>query len=215
MIFESISLCKQLKIRGMYSDFVMCVYFNGEESKVYDTISTAHSYGKVIDVFIPKPFRSFAFVTFADAHVAEQLLGDDHIIKGISVHIGSATPKRIAAHPQHHQSPAFPSSAFNTLMGGGRAFRGQSSAFGGPAGASSVPSLGNSVAAAGFGGMQFGSSGQMAGHAPYWPVHNAAASASFSQMHAAAAPAGPPPHNSNAGARALHVSLMRSFSAIE
>ena len=150
----------------------------------------------MIDVFIPKPFRSFAFVTFADAHVAEQLLGDDHIIKGISVHIGSATPKRIAAHPQHHQSPSFPSNPFSTLIGGGRGFRGQNSAFGGPGGASSVPSLGNSVAAAGFGGMQFGASGQMAGHAQYWPAHNAA-SASFSQMHAAAA--GPPAHNSNAG----------------
>lgn len=45
------------------------------------------------DVFVPKPFRSFAFVTFADADVAESLCGEDFIVKGVSVHVGSATPK--------------------------------------------------------------------------------------------------------------------------
>jgi len=42
---------------------------------------------------LPRPFRAFAFVTFADAEVAHSLTGDDHIIKGISVHVSSATPK--------------------------------------------------------------------------------------------------------------------------
>jgi len=32
-------------------------------------------------------------VTFADADVAHSLTGDDHIIKGTSVHVSSATPK--------------------------------------------------------------------------------------------------------------------------
>jgi len=32
-------------------------------------------------------------VTFADPEVAHSLTGDDHIIKGISVHVSSATPK--------------------------------------------------------------------------------------------------------------------------
>lgn len=50
-------------------------------------------YGEVIDVFIPKPFRAFAFVTFADPQVAQRLCGEDHIIKGASVHISSAEPK--------------------------------------------------------------------------------------------------------------------------
>lgn len=50
-------------------------------------------FGEVMDVFIPKPFRAFAFVTFADPLVADKLCGEDHIIKGASVHISSAEPK--------------------------------------------------------------------------------------------------------------------------
>ena len=50
-------------------------------------------FGEVVDVFIPKPFRAFAFVTFADADVVQPLCGDDHIIKGTSVHISNASPK--------------------------------------------------------------------------------------------------------------------------
>jgi len=42
---------------------------------------------------LPRPFRAFAFVTFADAEVAHSLTGDDHIVKGTSVHVSSATPK--------------------------------------------------------------------------------------------------------------------------
>ena len=45
------------------------------------------------DVYIPKPFRSFAFVTFQEAKVAQSLFGKDHVIKGVSVHIGSAQPR--------------------------------------------------------------------------------------------------------------------------
>ncbi|XP_074550486.1 TAR DNA-binding protein 43 isoform X4 [Halichoeres trimaculatus] len=50
-------------------------------------------YGEVTDVFIPKPFRAFAFVTFADDQVAQGLCGEDLIIKGVSVHISNAEPK--------------------------------------------------------------------------------------------------------------------------
>lgn len=38
------------------------------------------NFGEVVDVFIPKPFRAFAFVTFSDAEVAQSLCGEDHII---------------------------------------------------------------------------------------------------------------------------------------
>ncbi|KAJ8321078.1 hypothetical protein KUTeg_002665 [Tegillarca granosa] len=41
-------------------------------------------FGEVVDVFIPKPFRAFAFVTFADPEVSQALCGEDHIIKGAS-----------------------------------------------------------------------------------------------------------------------------------
>jgi hypothetical protein len=50
-------------------------------------------YGEVTDVFIPKPFRAFAFVTFLDPDVAQALCGEDHIIKQVSVHVSEASPK--------------------------------------------------------------------------------------------------------------------------
>ncbi|XP_022904976.1 TAR DNA-binding protein 43-like isoform X1 [Onthophagus taurus] len=50
-------------------------------------------YGEVTDVFIPKPFRAFSFVTFLDPEVAQSLCGEDHIIKGVSVHVSNAAPK--------------------------------------------------------------------------------------------------------------------------
>jgi len=51
------------------------------------------NYGDVLDVYIPRPFRSFAFVTFADHVVAQSLCGQDFLIKGHSVHVNTATPK--------------------------------------------------------------------------------------------------------------------------
>lgn len=50
-------------------------------------------YGEIADVFIPKPFRAFAFVTFLESETAQALCGEDHIIKGISVHVSNAVPK--------------------------------------------------------------------------------------------------------------------------
>ncbi|GAA50476.1 TAR DNA-binding protein 43 [Clonorchis sinensis] len=67
-------------------------------------------YGLVIDVFIPKPFRSFAFVTFDDPDVAASLLGKDLTIQGHKVTIGSAVPKL----PSHvRQNPSFENAGGN------------------------------------------------------------------------------------------------------
>ena len=58
-----------------------------------DLRSYFSKFGDVVDVFIPKPFRAFAFVTFSDPEVAQSLCGEDHIVKNTSVHISSAAPK--------------------------------------------------------------------------------------------------------------------------
>lgn len=50
-------------------------------------------YGEITDIYIPKPFRGFAFITFLSPDVAQQLCDEDHIVKGTSVHISNATPK--------------------------------------------------------------------------------------------------------------------------
>ena len=58
-----------------------------------DLRSYFSKYGEVTDVYIPKPFRAFGFVTFSDAETATSLCGEDHTIKGASVHVSSAVPK--------------------------------------------------------------------------------------------------------------------------
>nr|NP_001071830.1 Tardbp protein [Ciona intestinalis]BAE06721.1 Ci-Tardbp [Ciona intestinalis] len=50
-------------------------------------------FGDVDDVYIPIPFRAFAFVTFRDSNVAANLIGEDQVINGVSVYINTADPK--------------------------------------------------------------------------------------------------------------------------
>jgi len=64
-------------------------------------------FGEVTDVFIPKPFRAFAFVTFLDPEIAQSLCGEDHIVKGVSVHVSNAAPKTDPT----RQQPGFPRGA--------------------------------------------------------------------------------------------------------
>ncbi|KAK3758911.1 hypothetical protein RRG08_033170 [Elysia crispata] len=64
-----------------------------EEMTADDLRHYFSKFGEVVDVFIPKPFRAFAFVSFADPETAQSLCGEDHIIKGASVHISGAAPK--------------------------------------------------------------------------------------------------------------------------
>ncbi|XP_040269395.1 TAR DNA-binding protein 43-like [Bufo bufo] len=51
-------------------------------------------YGEVVDVYIPKPFKAYAFVTFVDEQVAQSICGEDLLIKGFSVHISAAKYNR-------------------------------------------------------------------------------------------------------------------------
>ncbi|KAL3859735.1 hypothetical protein ACJMK2_009933 [Sinanodonta woodiana] len=69
-----------------------------EDIKSEDLKAYFSRFGEVVDVFIPKPFRSFAFVSFADPEVAQSLCGEDHIIKGVSVHVSYAAPKGTDRH---------------------------------------------------------------------------------------------------------------------
>ncbi|XP_050396065.1 TAR DNA-binding protein 43 isoform X1 [Patella vulgata] len=64
-----------------------------EDISAEDLRNYFSKFGEVVDVFIPKPFRAFAFCTFADPAVAQNMYGEDHIIKGTSVHVSSAAPK--------------------------------------------------------------------------------------------------------------------------
>lgn len=80
---------------------VPCKVFVGrctEDISAEDLREYFSKYGEVTDVFIPKPFRAFAFVTFLDPEIAQSLCGEDHIIKGISVHVSNAAPKSASDH---------------------------------------------------------------------------------------------------------------------
>ena len=42
-------------------------------------------FGEVEDVFVPTPWRHFAFVTFTSAAVAQSLIGKEHNVRGVSL----------------------------------------------------------------------------------------------------------------------------------
>jgi len=64
-----------------------------EDIKEADLRTYFSQFGEITEIFLPSPFRAFAFVTFVDAETAHNLYGNDHIIKGTSVIVSSATPK--------------------------------------------------------------------------------------------------------------------------
>ena len=66
-----------------------------EDFTVEDLRSYFKKFGEISDVFIPKPFRAFAFITFMDSETAQTLCGgqQDHLVKNVSVHVSNAIPK--------------------------------------------------------------------------------------------------------------------------
>jgi len=50
-------------------------------------------FGEIKDIYVPSPFRSFAFITFVDANVAQSLIGQEHFLNGSPVFINPANPK--------------------------------------------------------------------------------------------------------------------------
>ncbi|EDO44940.1 predicted protein [Nematostella vectensis] len=53
-------------------------------------------FGEVTDVYIPKPFRHFGFVTFASGELAKKVLSQNHRISGSLLNITFAEPKSTA-----------------------------------------------------------------------------------------------------------------------
>nr|XP_027201214.1 TAR DNA-binding protein 43-like [Dermatophagoides pteronyssinus] len=87
------------------------------EAIQYDDLKEYFSkYGEISDIFIPKPFRGFAFVTFRELDIAQSLCGEDHIIKGISVHVSNAVPK---FEMNYHGGAGYNSKPYGRGGGGG------------------------------------------------------------------------------------------------
>jgi len=100
------ALAKKHQIDGRWCEVKMPHSKNGDElaRKIFVgritpdlTREVLRSYftkfGEITDVFIPSPFRAFAFIQFEDAKIAQSLCGDDHLINGVSVYTATADPK--------------------------------------------------------------------------------------------------------------------------
>ena len=82
--------------------FVGCLPNNPEATIEELTEYFAH-YGRLSDVYIPKPYRGFAFVTFVDGSEAQRMAAQDHTLRGYKLNVNVAEPKTREAAPQHHQ----------------------------------------------------------------------------------------------------------------
>ncbi|PIK58354.1 putative TAR DNA-binding protein 43 isoform X2 [Apostichopus japonicus] len=70
--------------------FVRCLSKDISDADLKEYFS---DYGDVTEVYLPSPHRGFAFVTFEDGDIAQELKGRDHIIKGHHVQLNDAEPK--------------------------------------------------------------------------------------------------------------------------
>ncbi|XP_050513263.1 TAR DNA-binding protein 43-like isoform X2 [Diabrotica virgifera virgifera] len=70
-----------------------------EEITAEDVRQYFKKFGEVTDVYMPKDFKAFCFVTFLDPEIAQALCGEDHIIKGSSVYVSDAAPKNNSRKP--------------------------------------------------------------------------------------------------------------------
>lgn len=100
-----------------------CKVFVGritEDMSADDIKNYFDGFGEVTDVYIPKPFRSFCFVTFLEPDTAEKLWGEDHIIKGVTVHVSDAAPKNSNQNNQRNQGYGNQGNYGGNNNGGGR-----------------------------------------------------------------------------------------------
>lgn len=87
-----------------------------EEMTADDLRKVFSDYGRVMDVFIPKPFRSFAFVSFDVPEAAAYVMGKDIEILGKKVTIGSAVPKIPSINRQNQGGDAMNPNAMTSPM---------------------------------------------------------------------------------------------------
>uniref|UniRef100_A0A915HXT4 RRM domain-containing protein n=1 Tax=Romanomermis culicivorax TaxID=13658 RepID=A0A915HXT4_ROMCU len=102
-------------------------------------------FGDVIDVFIPKPFRGFGFVTFSEPEIAASLCGEDYIVKGCSIHVSQAVPKDHSPHGHNNGNSPMDNSNRLGPRGGGNVY-GRNNVFSPDGGSSSRYSGGRSLA---------------------------------------------------------------------
>ncbi|TRY62811.1 hypothetical protein TCAL_12501 [Tigriopus californicus] len=86
---------------GIYKVFVARIDDSLSKQDLEDHFK---QFGEITDIFWPRPFRGFAFVTFLESRVAQSLLNKDHVIKGVSVHIGMPVNRKKMDAPEARSS---------------------------------------------------------------------------------------------------------------
>uniref|UniRef100_A0A1I7ZFS5 RRM domain-containing protein n=1 Tax=Steinernema glaseri TaxID=37863 RepID=A0A1I7ZFS5_9BILA len=83
-----------------------------EDLRIFFTMEAQHILPEctVVDVFIPKPFRHFAFITLSHPSVARELIEiGDFVLDGVSMNVLAATPKEASGDmspiPPRYTSP--------------------------------------------------------------------------------------------------------------
>jgi len=110
---------EQKKTTSLEDSRAKCKIFVGnitEEHTVEELKEYFNSFGEVRDVYIPTPFRHFAFVQFTESAPAKSLRGKEHEIKGVKVRIGQAVPK---TNNPNHQQESMGGSSFGFSSGPG------------------------------------------------------------------------------------------------
>lgn len=72
--------------------FVGCLP-NNPEATTDELRSYFAKFGRLSDVYIPKPYRGFGFVTYTDGYDAQKMTNMDHAIRGYKLNVSIAEPK--------------------------------------------------------------------------------------------------------------------------
>ncbi|CAG0921022.1 unnamed protein product [Notodromas monacha] len=73
-------------------------------------------FGVITEVYIPRPFKACAFITFQEARVAKSLIDEEHVIKGVVVH--TSTADQLHKKPNMSPSPYQPWKAGSQTQSG-------------------------------------------------------------------------------------------------
>jgi len=71
---------------------------------VDDLRSYFEIFGELTDIYIPKPFRGFGFITFASSESVKRVMGINHTVNGTQVFITFAEPKTYRDHDMGYPS---------------------------------------------------------------------------------------------------------------
>lgn len=81
-------------------------------------------FGELTDIYIPKPFRGFGFITFASSESVKRVMGSNHTVNGAQVYITFAEPKTHRDYEMNYHN-AMPSSTQRSMAPSSYASRGR------------------------------------------------------------------------------------------